>query len=173
MMIGYEGHQFSGDFYNVSESLFFSSRPMNGHRDSPVQAPHYGSPVHAQMTCNTIRIHPQLRKAKGLLGDSLINRRHLKVGEGDLEGHLPLGSNSLRPCPPSFAPHRNSTPEVSELPPPPRLRRTRRMASHPPAKGAAGRGQLLPSSGGHSSPDPPTDQEWPPWQECQGCLVTR
>jgi hypothetical protein len=100
MIIGYEGHQFSGDFDNVPESLSFGSRPMNGRRDSPVQAPHYGCPVHAQMTCYTIRIHPQLRKAKGLLGDSLINRRYLKVGKGDLERHLPLGSNSLRPCPP-------------------------------------------------------------------------
>jgi len=38
----------------------------------------------------------------------LINRRHLKIGEGCLEGHLPLGSNSLRPCPPSVRTGRSS-----------------------------------------------------------------
>ena len=100
MMVRHEGHQFPGDFDNVSESLFFASRPMNGCPDSPVQAPHSGCPVHAQVTCYTIRIHPQLLKAKGLLGDSLINRRHLKIDEGCRERHLPLGSNALRPCPP-------------------------------------------------------------------------
>jgi hypothetical protein len=40
---------------------------------------------------------------RDLIGYFLVRWRLGLEEKGDLEGHLPLGSNSLRPCPPAFA----------------------------------------------------------------------